>query len=113
VNTVFKNKTGSYAPEELAVVVWSNPKVKNGKGKQVRALETMTTDDSTLPMVFPITLLKKRREWKNATFVNSSNDVFTLLPKSHRSVPLIIPMTIAKQALGWDNFYIPTEYTEE
>ena len=111
MNTTYRNKTGSYTSEELAVVVWSNPKIKTGK--QVRALETMTTKDSTLPMVFPIPMLKKKREWKNATFVSSVNDVFNLLPKSQRGTPLIIPMTIAKQALGWDNFYIPTEYTEE
>lgn len=111
MNTTFKNKTGSYAPEELAIVVWTNPKTKTGK--QVRALETMTTTDSTLPMVFPITLLKKKREWRNAKFVHSPSEVLDLLPSSGRAFPLIVPMPIAKEAFGWDNFYIPTEYTEE
>ncbi len=107
MNTTFKNKTGSYAPTELAIVVWTNPK---GRG---RALETMTTDDSTIPIVFPTAYLKKKREWANATFVSSTQEVFDLLPKSTRRSPLIIPMPIAKSALGWENFYVPTEYVEE
>lgn len=107
MNTVFKNKTGSYAPTELSIVVWSNQK---GRG---RALETMTTDDSTMPIVFPTAYLKKKREWSLATFVSTSEEVFDLLPKSTRRSPLIIPMPIAKSALGWENFYIPTEYVEE
>ncbi len=107
MNTTFKNKTGSYAPSELSIVVWSNPK---GRG---RALETMTTEDSTMPIVFPTAYLKKKREWRQAKFVNNFQEVFDLLPKSTRNSPLIVPMPVAKSALGWENFYIPTEYIEE
>lgn len=107
MNTTYKNKTGSYAPSELAIVVWSNHK---GRG---RALETMTTDDSTMPIVFPASYLKRKREWSSATFVTTTQQVFDLLPKSTKSSPLIIPMPIAKSALGWESFYVPTEYVED
>lgn len=111
MNTIFRNKTGTYAPTDLAIVVWSNPKTKTGR--QVRALETMTTEDSTLPIAFPIALLRRKREWKSAKFVSSDSEVYESLPSSSRTQPLIIPMTVAANALGWKDFYIPTEYTED
>jgi hypothetical protein len=30
-----------------------------------------------------------------------------------REKPLLVPLTIAKKALGWQDFHIPSEYTEK
>lgn len=105
----YKTLTGTYTEEELAIVVWMNPKTKNSK--QSRALETMTSESSRYPMAFPIKSLTSNRSWKNATLAHSKEEVFDLIQKTERTRPLLVPLAIAKTALGWDNFYIPSEYT--
>lgn len=106
----YKTSTGVYTEEELAVVVWMNPKAKSSR--QSRALETMTSETSRYPMAFPIKSLTKNRSWKNAQIARTKEEVFALIQKTERTKPLLIPLSVAKQALGWDNFYIPTEYVD-
>jgi hypothetical protein len=71
----------------------------------------MTAENSTLPMAFPIKSLIADRNWQNASLIRSKDDVFELVLTSERSKPLIVPLPIAKASLGWEDFYIPTEYT--
>ena len=106
----YKTLTGTYAEDELAIVVWMNPKSKNSK--QSRALETMTSESSRYPMAFPLKSLTKNRSWKNAQIARTKEEVFALIQKTERTKPLLVPLSVAKQALGWENFYIPSEYTE-
>lgn len=106
----YKTLTGTYAEDELAIVVWINPKSKNSK--QSRALETMTSESSRYPMAFPLKSLTKNRSWKNAQIARTKEEVFALIQKTERTKPLLVPLSVAKQALGWENFYIPSEYTE-
>jgi hypothetical protein len=106
---VYKTQSGEYTEAELAVVVWMNPKTK--ESKQSRFLETMTAENSRLPMAFPLKALAKDPNWKSATTVRSRDDVFELIRSTERSRPLIVPLPVAKEALGWDDFYIPSEYT--
>lgn len=106
----YKTSTGVYNEDELAIVVWMNPKQKNSK--QSRLLETMTSEQSRFPMAFPLKKLTTNRSWKSAVVVSSSEDVFRLLQNSERSRPLLIPLVIAKSALGWNDFYVPTEYLD-
>ncbi len=73
----------------------------------------MTTVDLSMSIVFPTAYPEKKRGWRQAKFVIHFHEVFDLLPKSTRNSPLIVPMPVAKSALGWENFYIPTEYIEE
>jgi hypothetical protein len=105
----FRTQSGTYTEEELGIVVWMNP--KNKQSNQSRFLETMTAENSTLPMAFPLKALTKDRNWQNASLVRSKDEVFELIRSSERSKPLIVPLLIAKAALGWEDFYIPTEYT--
>jgi hypothetical protein len=105
----FRTQSGTYTEEELGIVVWMNP--KNKESHQSRFLETMTAENSTLPMAFPLKALAKDRNWQNASLVRSKDEVFELIRSSERSKPLIVPLPIAKAALGWEDFYIPTEYT--
>ena len=107
----YETQSGTYTEEELAVVVWINPKAK--KSRQSRALETMTSENSRFPMAFPIRSLTKNRSWKNAQLAKTQEDVFSFIPLSERSRPVLIPLGVAKEALGWNDFYIPSEYTEK
>lgn len=106
----YRTQSGTYSEDELAVVVWINPKSKTSR--QSRALETMTSDNSRFPMAFPLRSLTKNRSWNNAKIAKSTKDVFDLIPTTERTRPLLIPLSVAKAALGWENFYVPTEYTE-
>lgn len=106
----YKTLTGIYTEEELAVVVWMNPKAKSSR--QSRALETMTSESSRYPMAFPLKSLTTNRSWKNAQIARTKEEVFALIQKTERTKPLLVPLSVAKQALGWENFYIPSEYTE-
>lgn len=106
----YKTSTGVYTEEELAVVVWMNPKAK--ASRQSRALETMTSETSQYPMAFPLKSLTANRSWRNAQIARTKEEVFALIQQTERTKPLLVPLTIAKQALGWDNFFIPTEYTD-
>ena len=105
----FRTQSGTYSEDELGVVVWMNP--KNKQSNQSRLLETMTAENSSLPMAFPLKSLTEDRNWQNASLIRSKDEVFELIFSTERSKPLIIPLPIAKAALGWEDFYIPTEYT--
>lgn len=107
----YKTLSGTYAESELAIVVWMNPR-KQGES-QAKPLETLSAETSSLPMCFPITSLRSNRTWSSAFIASSDNDVFFLLPKSARTRPIIVPLPIARSALGWEDFYIPTEYTDK
>lgn len=100
----YKTNTGVYAESQLAIVVWKN---QNGRS---RFLETMTSENSTFPMAFPIELLQKNKSWSRATLVRQDEDLFLKIPETDRESPLIVPLTVAQSALGWEDFYIPTEY---
>lgn len=106
----YQTLSGIYDETELAIVVWMNPKAKSSR--QSRALETMTSESSRYPMAFPLKSLTTNRSWRNAQIARTKEEVFALIQQTERTKPLLIPLSVAKQALGWENFYIPTEYTE-
>ncbi len=105
----YKTLSGTYSEEDLAIVVWINPKSKSNR--QSRALETMTSETSSFPMAFPLKSLTSNRSWRNATIAHTKEQVFELIQKTERTRPLLIPLSVAKTALGWEEFYIPSEYT--
>lgn len=107
----YKTKSGTYAEDELAVVIWTNPKTKTSR--QSRPLETMTAENSRLPMAFPLSSFKSNKSWQRAKIVHDPTELFDLLQASSRSAPLIVPLNVAKRSLGWENFYVPSEYTTE
>lgn len=106
----YRTSNGTYSEEQLAVVVWRNPKQQ--KSRNARFLETMTSESSSHPMAFPIDSLRAKKEWAAATFIHSRDEFLDSLSGSSRARPMIIPIPVAKSALGWDVFYVPTEYTE-
>jgi hypothetical protein len=109
VSRQYKTLSGTYSEEDLAIVVWINPKSKSNR--QSRALETMTSETSSFPMAFPLKSLTSNRSWRNATIARTKEEVFELIQKTERTRPLLIPLSVAKTALGWEEFYIPSEYT--
>ena len=105
----YKTLSGTYSEEDLAIVVWVNPKSKSSR--QSRALETMTSETSSFPMAFPLKSLTSNRSWRNATIAHTKEEVFEIIQTTERTRPLLIPLSVAKTALGWEEFYIPSEYT--
>jgi hypothetical protein len=63
-------------------------------------------------MAFPLKSLTKNRSWINARIAHTKEEVFELIQKTERTKPLLVPLSVAKVALGWENFYIPSEYTD-
>ena len=105
----YKTESGTYSEEDLAVVIWSNPKIS--KRPQSRRLETMTSPRSSYQMAFPISHLTAHHAWKKFKVVKSSEDIDSLIGATSRQAPILVPLPLAKSYLGWDEFYIPTEYT--
>ena len=110
MSRLYKTKTHTYKETELVVVVWKNP--KKSKRPQSRSLETMSAPNSIYPMAFPLLALKSHYAWKEATHVKNSDDLDTSIETSSREAPVIVDLQLATYALGWNDFYIPDEYTE-
>lgn len=106
---VYKTTSGTYSEDDLAVIVWRNP--RHGLSNQVRYLETMTSETSPLPMVFPILALKSDRAWKLAKVAKDSTDLVNKIHSTSRAAPLIVPLPLAKFFFGWEDFFVPSEYT--
>jgi hypothetical protein len=101
----YNTASGSYSEDEMVIAVWINPKSKTSN--KVKPLETLSSPTSLLPMAFPKTSVP----WTTALHARTKEDVYSLLPSSSRLEPLVIPLPIARQALGWEEFYIASEYT--
>lgn len=110
MSMTYKTATGVYSESELAVVIWSNPKVS--KRPQSRRLETMTSPNSRFPMAFPITSLTKHHAWKDAKLAKTVEDIDRSISNTSRQSPIIVSLPLARQAFGWEHFYVPTEYVE-
>jgi hypothetical protein len=63
-------------------------------------------------MAFPLVSLKDHYAWKNAKHVKSSEDFDLSIEDSSRESPVMLDLQLAVYALGWNDFYIPEEYTE-
>lgn len=112
---LYKTLSGTYSEEDLVVAVWVNPKRKNGKS-QARLLETLTTERSNIPIAFPLETLQKIQSWMFCPVARDPSDLdlwLVLENGATKEKPLLVPLLIAKKALGWQDFHIPSEYTEK
>jgi hypothetical protein len=91
------------------VVVWRNP--KNKLSRQARYLETMTAESSRSPMMFPIASLTSDTAWRNAKVPKNSTELLQSIEASGPDAPVLVPVSLARAFLGWEDFYIPTEFT--
>jgi hypothetical protein len=110
---VYRTVSGTYSEEELVVAVWANPKKRKGR-PNARLLETMTSDKSSYPIAFPLATLQTIKSWMYCSVAITSTDVDNFLTPelSSREKPILIPLPLAKSYLGWQEFYVPTEYAE-
>jgi hypothetical protein len=115
MSRTYKTSSGVYKESELAVAIWINP--KHVDSPQSRYLETMTSDKSRDPMAFPISDLKKHPAWENCPVATCPEDLESWIfsgsehQKATRQRPILIPLDIATQYMGWDRFYVPSEYS--
>lgn len=96
---------GTYKESELAVVVWANPNYH--EKSQKRLLETITSRYSTYPIVFPIKSLQLTLQ--NST-IATKEDLHTIVLLSTEQKPVILPLPVAQECLGWTDFYVPSEF---
>jgi len=84
-------------------VVWYNADRKTNP--QSRYLQALSTDSKPItPLSFNIEDIDQEESLKNAFFVASEDDFLKNLPISSRKVPIIIPIKVARQLLGWQTF---------
>lgn len=106
---VYRTETGTYGESELAVLVWLNPEQKTRP--HARLFATITDSTTPNPMAFPIKMLKNTPEFADSA-VSTGDSVAEDLLVSTQTSPVIISLPIARDHLGWTDFYIPTHYVE-
>jgi hypothetical protein len=111
--TTYKNNSGVYSEEDLVVAVWFNAKKATSR-PNARRLETFTAEHSPYPIAFPLETLQETPSWMYCSVARAPQDLNNMLEpgKATRENPLLVPLPLAKSHLGWNDFYVPTEYTE-
>lgn len=99
--------TGTYRESELAVVIWLNPNYRQTSHK--RLLETFTSKENNSPIAFPIDSLQLKI---TEAIIATQENLHTTVLSSTQQKPIILPLPLAQQALGWTDFYIPNEFSE-
>jgi hypothetical protein len=99
--------------EDLVVAVWANPKKQKGR-PNARTLETFISESSIHPIAMSLASLKLIQSWMRCPVATTSIEIDRLLTPelSNRENPVLIPLSLAKSYLGWQEFYVPPKYTE-
>jgi hypothetical protein len=99
--------------EDLVVAVWANPKKQKGR-PNARTLETLISESSIHPIAMSLASLKAIQSWMSCPVATTSIEIdFLLTPEiSNRENPILIPISLAKSYLGWQEFYVPPIHTE-
>jgi hypothetical protein len=105
----YKTESGTYSESDLALLVWLNPDFETKK--QSRLLMTMTDYSSIHPMAFPINLLRTNQIFARCPLADLEN-ISDLIFASSAEHPVIIPLSLARSKLGWEEFFVPTKYVE-
>lgn len=102
-----------YAEADLVVAVWANPKKQKGR-PNARTFETLISEESNHPVAMPLASLKVIQSWKKCPVATTSIEVDLLITPelSNRENPILVPLSLAKSYLGWQEFYVPPKYTE-
>jgi hypothetical protein len=109
----YKTSSGTFSESELVIAIWTNPMRAKAR-PNARLLETLTSEKSTFPIAFPLEKLQTITSWMYCVVVRDSHEVDSALAAgtATREKPLLVPLSLARSYLGWEEFYIPTEYTD-
>ena len=105
----YKTESGTYSESELGILVWINPDFE--KGKNSRLLMTMTDYSNTSPMAFPLATLRKTPVFSGLP-VTTDENLSEIITSATSKAPAIIPLPVARRQLGWEDFFVPTKYSE-
>jgi hypothetical protein len=95
------------ATGDLAVVVW-----RSRGGPRSRRLEAVVSERTGLPVAFPLPVLAADPALSSATTATDRADLLSLVEGSDRSRPVVVPLPLARSALGWLSF-AGTDETED
>lgn len=91
---------------EFVVVIWANQNSEGG-----RPFETMTKANSRLPVAWRLSLLQTKfaAALPSAHLIFSEEDLRSwmvppLYATSSRQSPLLLPVSLARSVLGWQEF---------
>jgi len=104
---IYRTESGSYNESELSVVIWLNP--GRVDRPQARLLETLTDRSSPHPMAFPTASLQKTLTNPHPATLEDLQD---RIIGSRREEPVIVPLPLAREELGWVDFYVPSAYQD-
>lgn len=105
----YRTESGTYSELDLGLLVWLNPDFETKK--QSRLLMTMTDYSSVHPMAFPINLITSNQIFSKCPIADSEN-LSNLLMEATADRPVIVPLSLARSKLGWEEFFVPTKYIE-
>lgn len=109
----YKTSSGTFSENDLVIAIWTNPKKAKAR-PNARPLETLTAEKNPYPIAFPLEMLQKIQSWMYCQVAKSQEDIDDVLfkGKATREKPLLVPVSLAKNYLGWEEFYVPTEYKD-
>ena len=94
------------AEDDFVVVIWANTQSEGG-----RPFETMTKSNSRLPVAWRLSFLQGKYSGAlpNAHLIFSEADLRSwmsppLYVTSSRDFPLLLPVSLAREVLGWQDF---------
>ena len=92
-----------FTREDLYCVLWHNS--DRAIHSNARPYQTFSVDSSTpLPYVFPIEQVEAVKGKKNCKIVNTPREFYDLLEESTKNAPLLMPLLLAEEFLGWTDF---------
>ena len=109
----YKTSSGTFSESEMVVAIWFNPKKKKAR-PNARLLETLTSHKSRLPLAFPLPVLSKIEPWLSYPVAKNSKEVDKAVYEglATNESPLLVPLALAKEHFGWEEFYIPEKYED-
>lgn len=109
----YKTSSGTFLETELVIAVWSNPKKKKAR-PNARLLETLTSHKSRFPLALPIEILSKIEPWMTYPIAKSAKEVDSAVygGLATRENPILVPLPLAKEHFGWEEFFVPDEFID-
>ena len=109
----YKTSSGIFSEQDMVIAVWFNSKKKKAR-PNARLLETLTSHKSRYPLAFPISLLSKIEPWLAYPVAKSSKEVDKAIYEglATKEKPILVPLDLAKEHFGWEEFYVPEKYED-